>query len=392
MLEDVVNVESLASIRIDRDELVKVLGRLRSIVDKKSTIPILSNVFIETIDHGTIAVSATDMDIMSKEIINAEVISNGRLTLPAHIFHDTVKALDSDVVEIIQQGTSASGALTTKVVAGRYKASLPTIAADNFPVIGMEDSEIVSEINISTENLKKLLKNTIFAATQQEMRYYLNGVYLYNASVGNAIVAASTDMHRLAEYRVFIEEPINEMPAIIMPRKTVYEVLNYIEKLNSMIKIKISKRRISFEFNSANIISKLIDAKYPDYTSVIPSSTRYQICVKASDLKRAINIISITANHHTKSIRFIFSDNIMKLTSSSEINAVSEEDIEIEYQSERPDENLSMILNYIYVNDVLSVLGGDKVVISFTDYDKAVLFADNKDASGRYVVMPTLEY
>lgn len=390
MLEDVLDVESLASIKIDRDELVKVLGRLRSIVDKKSTIPILSNVFIETIGNGNIAISATDMDIMSKEVINADVISTGRFTLPAHIFHDTVKALNADVVEIIQQ--EAANGFTTKIISGRYKATLPTIAADNFPVIGMEDSEVVSEINISTENLKKLFKNTIFAATQQEMRYYLNGIYLYHSSIGNAIIAASTDMHRLAEYRVFIDEAISEMPHIIIPRKTVYEILNYIDKLNSMVKIKISKRRISFDINNANIISKLIDGKYPDYSSVIPSSTRYQISMSLSDLKKAINIISITANQNTKSIRFIFSDNIIKLTSSSEINAVSEEDIEIEYQSERPHEELSMTLNYTYVNDVLSILSGEKVTLSFTDYDKAVLFTDNKDASGRYVVMPTLEY
>ena len=254
---------------IVKAELIKPLVHIHSVVERKNTIPILSNLIIEALNNE-INFIATDMEIDIKEKITANTISDGKLTVPAHTLHDIVRKLP-DGSEILMRLDENNLVLEC----GKSQFTLPTLPFDDFPV--MTDILDGKEFSLSSADLKNLIDNTKFAISSEETRYYLNGIYLHQDEENKDFLkAVATDGHRLAQVKINLPSGAEGIPSIIIPRKTVNEVRKLIEDTDGDILVKVSNKKIRFTINNCILTSKLIDGSFPDYQRVIPKENKKQ--------------------------------------------------------------------------------------------------------------------
>ena len=335
---------------IERANLLKTLSHVQSIVEKRNTIPVLSNVRIEALGDG-ISFKATDMDTEITEMADAKISETGATTAPAHMLYDIVRKLsDGSQVELIFPDDK--GQLT--ISSGRSKFSLSTIG--------------------------------VVAVSTEETRYYLNGLYVHAKKDGASEVlrVVATDGHRLACVESPLPKGAENLKGVIIPRKTVSEIRKLLDD-NTVenVTVEISENKVRFSITDITLTSKLIDGTYPDYERVIPTDNDKKLELSVKDLAAAVDRVSVVAER-TRAIKMLTHHNKVTIVTSSPDLGSASEDLEAKYESD----DLEIGYNFRYLLDILAEMKGDRVCISFADASSPSVIHDMSDASAIYVLMP----
>jgi len=366
-------------ITIERAALLKSLGHVQSVVERRNTIPILSNVKIEAED-GKLQFNATDMDLDMVDSVAANVSAPGATTVPAHTLYDIVRKLpDGSQVEL-----DASGDGQLLLSAGRSRFTLSCLPTEEFPV--MSGGELPHNFSLTAAELRALIDRTKFAISTEETRYYLNGIYLHKASRDGVDVlrAVATDGHRLASVESPLPSGAETLPGVIVPRKTVTELRKLIDESGDEVEVSLSETKIRFAFDDAVLTSKLIDGTFPDYERVIPSGNDKELDVDCSLFADAVDRVSAISSEKSRAVKLAITSGTLVLSASSPEHGSATEEIEIDYQGE----TVEIGFNSAYLLDITRQIEGDNAQLSFADANSPTILREVDDASALYVLMP----
>jgi DNA polymerase-3 subunit beta len=365
---------------IERAALLKSLAHVQSVVERRNTIPILSNVKLDG-TSGSLSLNATDMDLDFAERVSADVSRPGSATAPAHTFYEIVRKLPDGSQVGIEYGAD-EGQLTLR--AGRSKFSLACLPVEDFPV--MAGGDLPHSFALSATELKALIDRTRFAISTEETRYYLNGIYLHAArgAEGDVLRAAATDGHRLATAEVTLPEGAAGMPGVIVPRKTVNEIRKLIEETDGEITVSLSETKIRFAFGDAVVTSKLIDGTFPDYERVIPTDNDKILEVEVKSFAAAVDRVSAISAEKSRAIKLSLEKGTATLSASSPENGSAVEEIEANYDSGP----LEIGFNSRYLLDILAQVEGEVAHFAMADAAAPTVVREVSAGSAVYVLMP----
>jgi DNA polymerase-3 subunit beta len=365
---------------IERAALLKALNHVQSVVERRNTIPILSNVKIEG-KGGKVALNATDMDLDIIEAVGAEVSRPGATTAPAHTLYEIVRKLpEGSQVELDVAGKE--GQLTLR--SGRSKFALPVLPVEDFPV--MSGGDLPFTFTVSGNDLKALIDRTRFAISSEETRYYLNGIYLHAAkSEGVPVLrAVATDGHRLARVEVPLPEGASGMPGVIVPRKTVVELRKLLDEGGDEVTISLSETKIRFAFDDAAMTSKLIDGTFPDYERVIPADNDKVLEVDCKLFSQAVDRVSAISTERSRAIKLSVAKGALTLSASSPESGSATEELEASYQAGP----IEIGFNSRYLLDILQQIEGDAARFAMADAASPTIVREVADGGALYVLMP----
>ncbi|MBR2136926.1 MAG: DNA polymerase III subunit beta [Alphaproteobacteria bacterium] len=365
---------------IEKSVLLKTLGHVQNIVEKRNTVPVLSNVRIEAGKNG-ISFKATDMDTEITETVDATILENGAITAPAHMLYDIVRKL-SDGADVELTYPDEKDQLS--IASGRSKFSLSTIGVEDFPIITADS--LPTNFAIKRDELKDVIDRTQFAASTEETRYYLNGLYIHPKQEGETKVLriVATDGHRLACVESPLPDGAANMNGVIIPRKTVAEVRKLLDDTSAeTVQISLSDSKIRFTMEDIILASKLIDGTYPDYERVIPTDNDKILELNVKELAKAVDRVSVVAER-TRAIKMITNKNHVIVTTSSPDLGSAIEEIEASYDNE----SLEVGYNFRYLLDILAEIKGETAQFSFRDSASPSVIHDTSDSSAIYVLMP----
>jgi len=367
-------------ITIERGLLLKVLAHIQSIVERRNTIPILSNVKFDAPD-GRLSLNATDMDLDIVETIPADVSVAGSTTAPAHTLFDIVRKLPEGA-QVELDCTGGDGQLV--LVAGRSRFTLSCLPTDDFPVLS--GGELPHSFAISVDELKNLIDRTRFAISTEETRYYLNGIYIHAADNDGTPVlrAVATDGHRLASVYLPRPEGAADMPGVIVPRKTVTELRKLIEDAEGEVQLSLSETKIRFAFEDCVLTSKLIDGTFPDYDRVIPAENDKELEVDAKQFAAAVDRVSAISTEKSRAVKLSLSAGNLMLSASSPDNDTATEELSVNYDSGE----IEIGFNSRYLLDITQQIDGELARLKLSDAASPTLVQDTGDDSALYVLMP----
>jgi DNA polymerase III subunit beta len=367
---------------IERAALLKSLAHVQSVVERRTTIPILSNVKLEAQDGG-LALTATDMDLSVVERAAAEIGQPGATTAPAHTLYDVVRKLPEGSRITLER--AESGAEIT-LRAGRSTFDLPCLPAADFPA--MTDEGLDHSFAIAAGDLRRLIDRTRFAISTEETRYYLNGIFLHaiDEGAGSCLRSVATDGHRLARVETALPAGAEGMPPVIVPRKTVAEVRKLIDELDAeqTIEVALSTARIRFKVGEAVLRSRLIDGTFPDYQRVIPSGNDKLLVAPTKLLSEAVDRVATIATEKGRAIKLSIGGGKLTLSAISPEAGRAVEELDVGYGSDP----LEIGFNARYILDMNSQIEGDEVEFALADAGSPTLVRDPKDSSTLYVLMP----
>lgn len=361
-------------ISISRDAILNPLQMVNSVVERRQTLPILSNILI-SVKNNKLSLTGTDLEV---EIINSCDIDNfedGDTTLPARKLLDICKALpEGSNLEILINNDRAT------LKSGKSRFTLSTLSATEFPSIDALISPY--EFTISQKTLKKLIEQTQFCMAQQDVRYYLNGLMLELSD--NQIIAVATDGHRLAFCQAEVNLNPGEARQVIIPRKAVNEISRLLEDSDDEINISLSENHIRINVSDVIFTSKLIDGKFPDYEQVIPQKCDNEVQSSRNNLYQAFNRTSVLSNEKYRGMRLQLSENQLQATVHNPEQDEAEEVIEVTYSGDE----FEIGFNVAYLLDALSAIKSEEVVMQLTDSNHSCLLFGTEDVDSKYVVMP----
>ena len=363
---------------VERAALLKALGHVQSVVERRNTIPILSNVLLSA-DGQSVRLMATDLDLQIVEEVPATVETAGATTVSAHTLFDIVRKLPDGA-----QVTLDAAASKMAVTAGRARFSLQTLPREDFPVIG--ESDLPVSFSLPAETLVTLIDKTRFAVSTEETRYYLNGLYLHTVSDGGIplLRAVATDGHRLALAETPAPEGAAGGPGVIVPRKTVDQVRRLLDDGSGPVEVQVSAQKIRFEFGHASLTSKVIDGAFPDYLRVIPRGNDKQADIDNALFAKAVDRVATISAEKSRSVKLAFDNDRVKLTVRNMEAGQAEEEVEIGYS----DEPFEIGFNARYLLDVAGQITGETAHFKFADPASPTLVLDPADVGVQYVLMP----
>lgn len=367
---------------IERATLLRCLSHVQSVVERRNTIPILSNVLIEAEGDG-LRVMATDLDLQVVEHIDAaSVESEGAVTVSAHLLFDIARKL--------QEGSQVS--LETaenrmEVKAGRSRFKLPTLPRDDFPVI--VEGDLPTSFALPAKTLAELIDRTRFAISTEETRYYLNGIFLHVSDEDEPVLkAAATDGHRLARFTLPRPDGAEGMPDVIVPRKAVAELRKLLdEKMDGDVQIDLSASKIRFRLGDEGgvvLTSKLIDGTFPDYSRVIPTGNDKLLKIDPKSFFAGVDRVATIATEKTRAVKMGLDKDRVTLTVTSPDNGTASEELAAEYSAD----GFEIGFNATYLKDILSQIDSDQVEIHLADAGAPTLIRKNEDSPALYVLMP----
>jgi DNA polymerase III subunit beta len=363
---------------IERATLLRGLSHVQSVVERRNTIPILSNVLIEAQPGGALRLMATDLDLQIDETIAAAVDQPGAITVPAHTLFDIVRKLPEGAqVEL----SAAEGRIT--VNAGRARFTLATLPRDDFPMIA--EGELPTVFELPAETLKQIIDKTRFAISTEETRYYLNGIYLHVVDEATPVLrAAATDGHRLARVTVARPDGADAMPGVIIPRKCVGELRKLLDEVDGSIGVSLSASKIRFDLGQAILTSKLIDGTFPDYTRVIPTANDKLLKLDPKSFMAGVDRVSTIATEKTRAVKMALERDKIVLSVTSPENGAAAEEVPGDYAA-LPFE---IGFNSRYLMDILNQIEGDLVEVHLADAAAPTLIRENDKSPALYVLMP----
>ena len=369
--------------KINSTDLLKALSHIHGIVEVRHTLPILSNIILEAKDDKLI-LSSTNLDIYCSDKIKAEVLQSGEVSVSAVTFFEIIKRLPSgsEVLMIMEEGENE-----IRLTCGRSKFNLSTLKTDDFPIIS--DSDLSTNFVLSADELIRIIDKTKFAVSNEETRYYLNGIFLHKAERNSIqfLRAVATDGHRLAQYDVPLPQGAEDITGIIIPKKTIYELRKVLDDANGDVSVSLNENKIKFSFNDLKVVSKVIDGTFPDYTKVIPQKNDKNFKTNNSDLKNAIDRVSaVAANEESKSkaIKFCIENNSLSLSVESQSKGSANEMIDVNYSGDKVD----IGFNSKYIIDICNEVDGDEISISLSDSISPAIILDKTDENLFFVLMP----
>ena len=360
---------------IERATLLKSLGHVQSVVERRNTIPILSNVLIEAREDGSLRLMATDLDLQVDESVPANVTQPGATTVSAHTLFDIVRKLpEGSQVEL----TAAEGKM--QIVAGRSRFNLSTLPRDDFPVIA--EGDLPTRFELPAATLRQVIEKTRFAISSEETRYYLMGIFLH--VVDDQLRAAATDGHRLARITVPKPDGADGMPDVIVPRKAVAELFRLLEELEGTVEISLSPTKIRFGLGSAILTSKLIDGTFPDYNRVIPTANDKLLKLDPKSFSAGVDRVSTIASEKTRAVKMSLDRDKVTLSVTSPENGVATEEVPADYGAD----GLEIGFNARYLLDILGEIDGDTVEVHLADAAAPTLLRESDKSNALYVLMP----
>lgn len=364
---------------IERAALMRSLNHVQSVVERRNTIPILSNVLLKTED-GALTMSTTDMDLQINESVAADIKTPGATTAPAHTLHDIVRKLPDDAMVELALDDSGN---TMTVKAGRSVFKLSCLPVSDFPEIAQ--GQLPTTFSLPATALRALIDRTKFAMSTEETRYYLNGIYVHEADNNGVKVlrAVATDGHRLARFEMPLPEGAAGMPGVIVPRKAVGELRKLVEEAADTIEISLSESKVRFSFDHIELTSKLIDGTFPNYQQVIPTGNDKIVEVDPKLFSRAIDRVSTISDGKSRALKITLHGKTMTLSANSPDAGSATEDLEI-----NGNDNIEIGFNAKYLMDITSQIEGDGCRIVLADAVSPTIIQDSSDSSALYVLMP----
>jgi len=365
---------------IERSALLKALGHVQSVVERRNTIPILSNVLLSA-GRDRLSFAATDLDMEMVDEADATVEVEGQITAPAHTLYEIVRKLPEGAeVALIFNGDDPR--LT--VQAGRSRFNLPVLPAGDFPVMSTETGG--TRFTVAKEDLARLIDKTRFAVSTEETRYYLNGLYLHTVAEASVplLRAVATDGHRLALAEMPAPEGAAGGPGVIVPRKTIDQVRRLLDAGSGPVEVQVSPQKIRFEFGAASLTSKVIDGAFPDYVRVIPKGNDRQADIDNAVFASAVDRVATISAEKSRSVKLAFELDRVTLTVRNMEAGQGVEEVEIGYS----DEPFEIGFNARYLLDVAGQITGETASFRFADAASPTLVLDPGDPGVQYVLMP----
>ncbi len=371
---------AVMKLTIERAALLRALGHVQSVVERRNTIPILSNVLLRA-ENGELTLSATDMDLEIVASVAAQSVRKGSTTAPAHTLYDIVRKLrEGAQIEIDQAGDRAAMTLRS----GRSTFTLACLPSEDYPL--MAGGDLAHSFTLSAADLKRLIDRTRFAISMEETRYYLNGIFLHAARSNEVpmLRAVATDGHRLARMEIPLPEGAAGMPGVIVPRKTVAELRKLIDEIDQDVQISLSDTKIRFGFGNAVLTSKLIDGTFPDYDRVIPSGNDKILEVDCKEFAEAVDRVSTISTEKSRAVKLTIERGSLTLSATSPENGTATEEIEVRYSASP----LEIGFNSRYLLDITEQIEGEGARFAMADAASPTVVRDTADASALYVLMP----
>ncbi len=373
-------------VTLERAALLKSLGHVHRVVERRNTIPILANVLLRA-EGQALLLKATDLDLEVTERLPADVGVAGATTLPAHILYEIVRKLPDGA----QVSLDSSGEGQLQLRSGRSRFNLQSLPDSDFP--DLATGELGHGFNLAAQDLKRLIDKTQFAISNEETRYYLNGVYLHTIEVEGHMMlrAVATDGHRLARVEIPAPKGAAGMPGVILPRKAVTEVQKLIEDPGAEVRVDISATKARFTFGDPAaaagqvvLISKLIDGTFPDYVRVIPSGNDKRLVVDRAPFAAAVDRVSTISSERGRAVKLALTDSKLTLSVTNPDSGSATEELDVDYDSAPID----IGFNARYLLDITEQLESDTVLFKLADPGSPTLVQDRDGAAALYVLMP----
>ena len=363
---------------VNQQDLQQALNYCQGVIEKRSTLPILSNILLDA-SNSKLTITATDLDlIFIHQLNNIEILDEGKTTTTSSIMYDIIRKLTS--------GKKINLTLTDvsklQVESEKSIFNLNCISAAEFPLTDENFNE--NEFIIKSKKLLKLLNKCKFSVSNDETRHYLSGIYFHQTEVEdkNYLTAVATDSHRMSISKIRLDEKI-EFDPIILPKKTIFQLCSLLDNYDGDVKVSNLKSKIKFELNNSILISKLIDGKFPNYIQVIPKNNQKKLEI---DLKLFLNSVDRVASvslDKKDGVKFNLSKDTLNLSVNNTNSGDGKETLNVKF-----DQELEISFNSRYLIDVASQLDGDRVEIFFNDTGSPALIKDPGDFDSIYVVMP----
>lgn len=362
-------------LNIERDTLLKPLQTVSGIVERRHTLPILSNVLLET-DAKELKLLATDLEIqVATQASLSKEATQHRITVSARKLQDILRSLPETAAVSLE-------ALDTKLVlkAGRSRFNLQTLPAEDFPTLA-EGTGDATTVRLTQKLLKSMLQLVQYAMAQQDIRYYLNGLLVLVDAEKLTLVA--TDGHRLAHISTTLEDSQPRAEAIV-PRKAILELVKLLGDSEELVELKILQNQVRCQFADVELVSKVVDGKFPDFTRVIPTSDNRRFVISRVQLQQALQRASILSNEKFRGVRWVLTKNALRIVCTNAEQEEAEEEIEIDYAGEP----LDIGFNVTYILDGLNNLSVEEVHCALGDSNSSMLITIPGDENFKYVVMP----
>ncbi|WJY18075.1 DNA polymerase III subunit beta [Alteriqipengyuania flavescens] len=373
---------------IERATLLRCLSHVQSVVERRNTIPILSNVLIEAAEGGALKVMATDLDLQVIESLQAVSVEDpGAITVSAHLLFDIARKLPEGSQVSLE---TAENRMAIK--AGRSRFSLPTLPRDDFPVI--VEGDLPTSFSLPAAQLAEIIDRTRFAISTEETRYYLNGIFFHVTDDDKPVLkAAATDGHRLARFTLPRPDGAEGMPDVIVPRKAVAELRKLLEEaLDGDVKIDLSASKVRFTLGGGKsesgggvvLTSKLIDGTFPDYSRVIPTGNDKLLKVDPKSLFAGVDRVATIATEKTRAVKMGLEGDKVVLSVTSPDNGTATEEVSADYGSD----GFEIGFNATYLKDILSQIDSDTVEMHLADPSAPTLIRKDDKSPALYVLMP----
>ena len=359
---------------IDREEFLKPLQAVIGVVERRQTLPVLSNVLVVA-EGNTLSLTATDLEVELAARCEASIKEPGRITLPARKLMDIVRNLPTAVrIRIAVEEDKAH------IVAARSRFTLATLPANDFPLVDVIDDG--QTLALPQHQLLALIERTHFSMALQDVRYYLNGLLL--ELDGNTVRAVATDGHRLALSETQIAAGMEGQRQVIVPRKGVQELLRLLSDAEDEVQVELGSNHIRISLPDIKFTSKLIDGRFPDYQRVIPTHADKVMLVDRENLRQALVRVSILSNEKYRGVRFDISSHELRIVSNNTEQEEAEEEIAVEFSGD----HLEIGFNASYLVDAISAIDEEQVEMAFTDANSSCLISGHNNTVSKYVVMP----
>ena len=363
---------------VNQQDLQQALSYCQGVIEKRSTLPILSNILLDA-KESRLTITATDLDlIFIHQIDNIEVLEEGKTTTTSSIMYDIVRKFSS--------GKKINLTLTesSKLHLGSEKSNfnLNCISSSEFPLTDENFSE--NEFSIKSKQLLKLLNKCKFSVSNDETRHYLSGIYIHQTEVEdkNYLTAVATDSHRMSISKIRLDKKI-EFDPVILPKKTIFQLCSLLDNYDGLIKISNVKSKIKFELNNSILISKLIDGKFPNYIQVIPKNNQKKLDIDLKIFLNSVDRVASVSLDKKDGVKFNLSKETLNLSVNNTNSGDGKETISVKF-----DHDLEISFNSKYLIDVASQIDGDKIELFFNDSGSPVLIKDPGDFDSIFVVMP----